>query len=124
MLPSEKLLFSKEEAAEMLSFSLSTMNVAIGRGMIRVRRNGRRVMIEKRELEKFARADHPRIWADDGGRGASAIGRACFDCAKKDRKTPAVRFFSNVPVCQPCWEQRSATSPRRAVKSQQLEKSA
>jgi excisionase family DNA binding protein len=58
MLPSEKLLFSRSEAAEMLSLSLSTLCVVINRGMIRVRRIGRRVMIEKREIEKFSRADH------------------------------------------------------------------
>jgi hypothetical protein len=112
---SEKLLFSKVEAAEMLSLSLSTMCVAIGRGMIRVRRNGRRVMIEKRELEKFSRADHPRIWAADGSRGASVIGRACFDCAKEKRATPAARFFRNIPLCQDCWVHRSAISLKRAV---------
>lgn len=116
MLPSEKLLFSRVEAAEMLSLSLSTLNVAIGRGMLRVRRHGRRVMIEKREVERFSRTDHPRIWADDGSRGASVIGRACFDCAKQKRKTPAARFFCNVPLCQPCWERRSAGSPKRAAK--------
>jgi excisionase family DNA binding protein len=125
MLPSEKLLFSREEAAEMLSLSVSTLCVVINRGMIRVRRLGRRVMIEKREIEKFSRTDHARIWPADGTRAASVIGRICFDCAKKDRrKTPAARFFLNIPLCQPCWDQRSASSPKRTVKAQQLEKSA
>lgn len=62
MQPSEKLLFTRAEAAAMLSLSESTLDVAIARGMLRARRNGRRVLIEKRELEKFSRADHPRIW--------------------------------------------------------------
>jgi excisionase family DNA binding protein len=125
MLPSEKLLFSREEAAEMLSLSLSTLCVVINRGMIRVRRNGRRVMIEKREIEKFSRTDHARIWPEDGTRAASVIGRICFDCGKKEKlKTPAARFFHNIPLCQPCWEHRSARSPKRTVKSQQLAKSA
>jgi excisionase family DNA binding protein len=63
----QKLLYSRVEAAEMLSLSVSTLDVAMGRGMLRFRRAGRRVLIEKRELERFSREEHAPIWA---GRGA------------------------------------------------------
>ena len=118
MLPSEKLLFSRLEAAEILSFSVSTLDVAVARGMLRVRRMGRRVMFEKREIEKFARADHSRIWPAGGARGwrgSSVAGRDCFDCKKKGQKTQAARFYKNVPVCQGCWARRSALGPKKAT---------
>jgi excisionase family DNA binding protein len=117
MEPSEKLLFTRAEAAGMLSLSVSTLDVAIARGMLRARRNGRRVMIEKREIERFSRADHPRIWAPDGNRGTIVSGRECFDCAKNEfvqetpdgyRPIPAVRFFKRLPLCQGCFDERTA----------------
>lgn len=69
MEPSEKLLYTLAESAEMLSLSLSTLQVAVGRGMLRARRQGRRVLIARSELERFARADHPRIWPQPGPDG-------------------------------------------------------
>lgn len=111
MQPSEKLLFTRVEASEMLSLSVATLDVAIARGMLRARRNGRRVLIEKRELERFSRADHPHIWAPDGKRGTRIEGRECFDCAKSEagyRSVPAVRFFGRWPVCQECFLARQA----------------
>jgi excisionase family DNA binding protein len=116
MLPSEKLLFSRREAAELLSLSVSTLDVAVAQGMIRVRRMGRRVMFEKREIERFSRMDHQRIWPAGGARGwrgSSVAGRDCFDCAKDGRKTPAARFYKNLPLCPGCWERRSSLSPKK-----------
>ncbi|MCU1273783.1 MAG: hypothetical protein JWO48_1214, partial [Bryobacterales bacterium] len=118
MEPSEKLLYSRLEAAEMLSFSVATLDVAIARGMLRARRNGRRVMIEKREIERFSRADHPHIWTRDGKRGTSLAGRECFDCALRSASieshepVPAVRFLKRVPLCQSCFVRRSTVSDR------------
>lgn len=121
MLPSEKLLFTRLEAAEMLSLSVSTLDTALCRGMLRVRRIGRRVMIEKREIEKFARIDHSAIWKNEGRRGsrgtrgASCIGRDCFDCNKGGQKTPAQRFYKNLSLCQGCWQRRSTLGPKKAA---------
>jgi excisionase family DNA binding protein len=118
MLPSEKLLFSRLEAAEILSLSVSTLDVAVARGMLRVRRVGKRVMFERHEIEKFSRADHPRIWPAGGARGwrgSSVAGRDCFDCKRSGRKMQAARFYKNVAVCQGCWERRSALAPKRAA---------
>lgn len=51
---SEKILYSRIEAAEKLSISLRTLGTLIARGSIRVRRIGGRVLISHRELERFA----------------------------------------------------------------------
>jgi excisionase family DNA binding protein len=59
----EPLLYSREQSAAVLSISPSTLDVAIGRGMLRIVRKGRRVLIAKAELERFARRDLPGgIW--------------------------------------------------------------
>ncbi|HEX4381203.1 MAG TPA: excisionase family DNA-binding protein [Candidatus Acidoferrum sp.] len=58
----EKALLSRKEAAEYVSLSLSTLDVAIARGMLRVRRMGSRVLIPREELDRFVRRDVPNIW--------------------------------------------------------------
>jgi excisionase family DNA binding protein len=57
-----RILYSREEAAEALSLSISTIDVMIGRGMLRARRHGRRVLIHHSEIERVSRMDLPRIW--------------------------------------------------------------
>jgi excisionase family DNA binding protein len=59
---SDRILYSREEAAEALSLSVSTIDVMIGRGMLRARRHGRRVLIHRSEMERVSRMDLPRIW--------------------------------------------------------------
>lgn len=64
-----KLLYSRAAAAELLSISVATLDVSIARGMLKVMRKGRRVLIEPAELEKFSRRDTPQIWpAKDNGK--------------------------------------------------------
>jgi excisionase family DNA binding protein len=58
----EKFLYSRAEAAAALSISVSTLCVMIGRGMLEVRRQGRRVFIHRSELEKHAKRDIDRLW--------------------------------------------------------------
>lgn len=69
MAPAQKALFTKKEAAAMLSTSVSTLDVAIARGMLRARRQGRRVLIHRKEIDRFAKADHLRIWPAAGPDG-------------------------------------------------------
>jgi excisionase family DNA binding protein len=57
-----KLLHSRIEAAMMLSISLSSLDMMVGRGMLRTIRKGRRVLIHKTELERIARQNIPTIW--------------------------------------------------------------
>jgi excisionase family DNA binding protein len=53
-----KLLFSKKEAAQMLSISLRKLENLIASKELAVRRIGRRTLIPARDLEQFARRDH------------------------------------------------------------------
>jgi excisionase family DNA binding protein len=53
-----KLLIDKKSAAQSLSISVRTLDYFIARGELSVRRVGRRCLIERRELERFARSDH------------------------------------------------------------------
>ncbi len=57
-----KILYMRSEAAEMLSISVSSLDMMIGRGMLRVVRKGRRVLVHKSELERVARQNVPSIW--------------------------------------------------------------
>jgi excisionase family DNA binding protein len=53
-----RLLFSKREAAEMLNLSPRTLEMWIALGKLQVRRIGKRRLIERKALEKFASRDH------------------------------------------------------------------
>jgi len=54
-----KLLYSKREAAHILSLSLRTIDYYIASGALAARRKGRRVLLEYGELQRFASQDHP-----------------------------------------------------------------
>jgi excisionase family DNA binding protein len=60
--PAPKILFTRAEAAAALSLSVSSIDMLVGRGMLRCVRQGRRVLIHKTELERVARQNHPTIW--------------------------------------------------------------
>jgi len=57
-LENTKLLIDKKTSAGMLSISLRSLENLIARGELKVRAIGRRRLIERRELERFARRDH------------------------------------------------------------------
>lgn len=57
-----KLNYSRVEAAEALGLSVSTIDVLVGRGMLRVRRQGKRVLIPQEEIERFAKREHASLW--------------------------------------------------------------
>ena len=57
-----KILFSRKEASELLSLSVSSLQVMIARGMLKITRKGRRVLIHRAEIERLSRQDIPRIW--------------------------------------------------------------
>jgi excisionase family DNA binding protein len=57
-----KILFSRAEAAAQFSISVSSLDVMVARGMLKVIRKGRRVLIHRSEIERVARQDIPRIW--------------------------------------------------------------
>ena len=57
-LQSEVILVDKKTAAFLLSISLRTLEYLIARKEIGVRKIGRRCLISRKDLERFARADH------------------------------------------------------------------
>jgi excisionase family DNA binding protein len=57
-LKSEKLLFSKSASAELLDISIRTLEHLITAGQIPIQRIGRRVVISRRALDKFAHSNH------------------------------------------------------------------
>jgi excisionase family DNA binding protein len=59
-----KLLYSRQETAEALSLSVSTVDVLIGRGMLRARRQGRRVLVPSSEIQRFAKREVARLWPE------------------------------------------------------------
>lgn len=57
-----KLLYSRQEAAEILSLSLGTIQELLHRGLLAGIRKGRLVLIHRDELERFAKEDTPAMW--------------------------------------------------------------
>ncbi len=62
----EKILYDKKTAAAALSISVRMLDNLIFRRELPVRRVGRRVLLERRVLEAFARRDH--VTPDGGDR--------------------------------------------------------
>ena len=60
----DRILYTREEAIEQLSISMSTLQLLIARGEIQVRRLGKRVLITRGELERLAERDIPTIWPE------------------------------------------------------------
>ena len=54
----DAILVDKKSAAALLSISLRTLEYLIAGKQISVRKIGRRCLVPRRELERFARRDH------------------------------------------------------------------
>jgi excisionase family DNA binding protein len=57
-----KILYTRQEAATMLSLSLDSLQELMHRGLLAGVRKGRRVLVHRDELERFAAEDTPHIW--------------------------------------------------------------
>jgi excisionase family DNA binding protein len=66
--PARSLACSREEAAMLLQISKRTVSALIAQGSLRVKRIGRRVLIPRRELEKFMRGGDVAIRPAKGKR--------------------------------------------------------
>lgn len=69
--PGHKLLYSRKEAATLLSISVASLEILISRGEIRVRHLGTRQLIPHEELERLARRDIAEIWPTKGPEGTT-----------------------------------------------------
>lgn len=57
----EKLLYTKREAAGLLSISLRSLDYLIFNRQLPARRIGRRVLVHRDAIEQFARRDHVAV---------------------------------------------------------------
>jgi excisionase family DNA binding protein len=55
----EKLLVSRQEAAQILSIGLRSLDYLVANKQLAFRRIGSRILIAMSDLQRFARADHP-----------------------------------------------------------------
>lgn len=61
MAATEKVLYTKREAAQLLSISVRSLDYLIVSQQLPTRRIGRRVLVHRDSIEQFARADHMSI---------------------------------------------------------------
>lgn len=61
MTVAEKVLYTKREAAGLLSISLRSLDYLIFNRQLPARRIGRRVLVHRDAIEQFARRDHAFI---------------------------------------------------------------
>ena len=54
----EKILFDRKSAALALSISVRSLDYLIAGGQLKTRRIGRKVLVHRSELRRFAQADH------------------------------------------------------------------
>ena len=65
-----KLLYTRQEAAALLSISVESLDLIILHGDIRVRHVGRRRLVHREELERFAKSKAiTAIWPEKGPDG-------------------------------------------------------
>jgi excisionase family DNA binding protein len=57
----DKVLYTKREAAHLLSISLRSLDYLIFSNQLPARRVGRRVLVHRDSIEQFARRDHAFI---------------------------------------------------------------
>lgn len=57
--PEDKILVSREEAAQLLSISQRALDYLVANRRLPTRRIGGRVLISVADLQKYARTDHP-----------------------------------------------------------------
>jgi excisionase family DNA binding protein len=57
--PEDKILVSREEAAQLLSISQRALDYLLANRRLATRRIGGRVLIPVADLQKYARQDHP-----------------------------------------------------------------
>jgi excisionase family DNA binding protein len=65
MAAAEKVLYTKREAAQLLSISLRSLDYLIVSQQLPTRRIGRRVLVHRESIEQFARMDHMSIHSPD-----------------------------------------------------------
>jgi excisionase family DNA binding protein len=78
----DRILYSRKQAAEELSLSVSSIDQLIRGNVIAFRRQGRRVLIPRTEIDRFARSDHYKIWPPKQNGKTTRVMRAPLPEAK------------------------------------------
>jgi excisionase family DNA binding protein len=60
--PAPRMLYTRREAAELLSLCVNTVDILISRGMLGSRKMGRKRLIPHAALAAFAQKNHTSIW--------------------------------------------------------------
>ena len=60
MAPEQRLLIDRRNAAQYLSISQRSLDYLVAHGELQIRRIGTRVLIPIGELQRYAKADHPK----------------------------------------------------------------
>lgn len=73
----EPLLLTRVESAALLRVSLRTLDLLVSTKQLPSRKVGRRRLIPRAELERFARRDHPTRQSDESPRKQSVAHDDC-----------------------------------------------
>ena len=63
--PTPRLLYTRKEAAKLLSISLSSVDLLIARNFLITRKIGHKRLISHASLVAFAQKNTPRLWAGE-----------------------------------------------------------
>jgi excisionase family DNA binding protein len=63
----DKLLFSRKDSAGILGFSVRTLDYMMADGQLEFRKVGRKILIPRTALTRFASGDHPIKRTRKGG---------------------------------------------------------
>jgi len=63
--PTPRLLYTRKEAAKLLSVSLSSVDLLIARNFLITRKIGHKRLISHASLVAFAQKNTPRLWASE-----------------------------------------------------------
>jgi excisionase family DNA binding protein len=72
----QKILYSRKEAAQLLSLSISTLDMLISRGMLASRRIGSKRLIPHGALIAFAQKNIPLLWIPKSETGGKCVRHA------------------------------------------------
>jgi len=81
----QRLLYSRAEAAQLLSISISTLDIAIFRGLITARKIGRKRLVPHAALVAFSQKNVPVVWP------AKVAGKTVRGIATRIGRQPDIR---------------------------------
>jgi len=84
----QPILLTRRAAAALLSISERSLDYAIQRGEIKVRRAGRKVLVPRSEVERYARRDHEALRMRSTNGEAEPEPNTAPKTSRRDFRTP------------------------------------